>query len=81
MYDRRNRVSLYFRLYGKQTARNADGSVGKGKWRKRMPFCNEMDRICNINSCENEQTSNPSCGLANEVKLRNAAAAWNMKQA
>ncbi len=23
----------------------------------------------------------PSCGLANEVKLRNAAAAWNMKQA
>ncbi len=46
-----------------------------------MPFYNEMDRICNINSCENEQTSNPSCGLANEVKLRNAAAAWNMKQA
>ncbi|CAQ55082.1 MULTISPECIES: hypothetical protein [unclassified Wolbachia] len=57
LYDRRNRVSLYFRLHGKQTARNADGSAGKGEWRKRMPFCNEMDRICNINSRENEQTS------------------------
>ncbi|WP_265014542.1 hypothetical protein [Wolbachia endosymbiont (group B) of Camptogramma bilineatum] len=57
LYDWRNRVSLYFRLHGKQTARNADGSAGKGEWRKRMPFCNEMDRICNINSRENEQTS------------------------
>ena len=57
LYDWRNRVSLYFRLHGKQTARNADGCAGKGKWRKRMLFCNEMDRICNINSRENEQTS------------------------
>ncbi|MGL9725665.1 MAG: hypothetical protein ACR5KV_03045 [Wolbachia sp.] len=57
MYDRRNRVSLYFRLHGKQIARNADESADKREWRKRMPFCNEMDRIYNINSRENEQTS------------------------
>ncbi|WP_338482748.1 MULTISPECIES: hypothetical protein [unclassified Wolbachia] len=30
LYDRRNRVSLYFLLYGKQTARNADENAGKG---------------------------------------------------
>ncbi|MDX5495515.1 MULTISPECIES: hypothetical protein [unclassified Wolbachia] len=30
LYDKRNRISLYFRLYGRQPARNADGCAGKG---------------------------------------------------
>ena len=29
---------------GKQTVRQADGTTGKGGWKKPMPSCNEMDR-------------------------------------
>lgn len=31
---------------GKRAARRADGSVGKGWWKKRRPSCNEADRGC-----------------------------------
>jgi hypothetical protein len=57
IYDLRNRVSLYLRLQGRQTVRNAIEGAGKGEWKKRKPLCNEVDRICNINPRENEQTS------------------------
>ena len=30
------------------SARNADGMAGRGCWKKQRPFCNGMDRGCNI---------------------------------
>ncbi len=29
---------------GKQTAKRVDRTAGKGRWKKRRPFCNGMDR-------------------------------------
>ena len=45
---------------GKQAAKRADRTVGKGRWKKRTPLCNEADRDCvldNIIPRESEQTS------------------------
>ena len=42
---------------GKRVVRQADGAVGKGRWRKRRPSCNEADRDCNIIPRESGQTS------------------------
>lgn len=52
-----NRVSPNFRPRGRRTARNADGSEGKGGRRKRMPSCNGADRGWNITPRETGQTS------------------------
>jgi len=54
-----NTVNPYFfcRQAGKRTVRRAEWSAGKGLWKKRMPFCNGMDRDLNVILCESRQTS------------------------
>jgi len=42
---------------GKQAVRQAEWSAGKGLWKKRMSFCNGMNRDSNIIPCESRQTS------------------------
>src|ERR1700730_4866111 len=42
---------------GQQIARSAHGGAGVGTRTKRMPFCNRMDRGCNIIPRESGQTS------------------------
>ncbi len=47
-------------LLGKQAAKRADRTAGKGRWKKRRPFCNGMDRDCansNIIPRKSGQTS------------------------
>jgi len=50
-------VSPYYRLRAKQTVRNADGNAGKGKWKKRMSLCNEVNRGSKFAPPERVQTS------------------------
>ena len=47
----------YRSLRGQQTAKSAYGGAGIGTRRKRTPFCNRMDRGCNITLRESGQTS------------------------
>jgi hypothetical protein len=50
-------VSLLFSCKGNYLARGSDRAAGKGRWKKRKPFCNGADRGCNITLPEREQTS------------------------
>ena len=43
---------------GRTVARPTDEIVGKGGWKKRMPYCNDMDRGSNFASHESGPTSN-----------------------
>jgi len=54
-----NTVIPYFFCFraDKRTARQAEWSAGKGLWKKRMPFCNGLDRDLNVIPCESRQTS------------------------
>ena len=40
----RNLLNPYLSRKGKQPAREADGGVGRGEWKKRMPVCNGPDK-------------------------------------
>jgi len=46
---------------GRGGVNQLNGNAGKGRWKKQMSFCNEMDRVyardCNIDLSESEQTS------------------------
>ena len=45
--EKMRRVSIVSILtVGKQAARQADGNVGKGGWKKQKPSCNEADTGC-----------------------------------
>jgi hypothetical protein len=45
----RNRINPSSRLVeAGGIARYADGMPGRGRWKKRTPFCNGTDRSCNI---------------------------------
>ena len=50
-------LPTYFGAEGKRAARQADGDVGMGLWKKRMPVCNGSDRGFNVTPPEREQTS------------------------
>jgi hypothetical protein len=45
---------------GKRAVKRVDRTVGKGRWKKRMLFCNETDRDCGLDNIiprESGQTS------------------------
>lgn len=44
MLIKRNVLSPYIRRNARRTVKNADEYAGKGKWKKRMPFCNGTDK-------------------------------------
>ncbi len=46
--ERGNAVFPPYAMYGRQTVRHAIGMTVLRMWKKRMPFCNEMDRTCNM---------------------------------
>jgi hypothetical protein len=51
------RVKLIVLPLGKQAARQADRTVGKGGWKKRRPACNGLDRGSSFAPRESGQTS------------------------
>ncbi|MDI7243847.1 hypothetical protein QML58_10465 [Providencia rettgeri] len=53
---------------GRWVARLAIESAGKGGWRKRMPFCNGMDKRLNVPLPETGQTSDWSLIVCSTVK-------------
>lgn len=58
MSPTRNRVSPYScRNTGRPTARKAERDAGRGRRRKRRPFCNGTDTGLNVTGRESEQTS------------------------
>jgi len=56
-FYKRNVEISYRSLRGQQAARLAHGGAGEGMRMKRRPFCNRMDRDCNIIPRESGQTS------------------------
>ncbi len=79
MLIKRNMVSLYIRRNARQTVRNADEYAGKGKWKKRMPFCNGTDRNSRFVSPEREQTSTWSFITRESIEFLKGAKQMNSK--
>ena len=79
MLIKRNMVSPYIRRNARQTVRNADEYAGKGKWKKRMPFCNGTDRNSRFVSPEREQTSTWSFITRESIEFLKGAKQMNSK--